>query len=223
MTKQFLSEPLNIWDTVIFAMVPLGILTAVVSAIRVCGNASLRAFIEELRKALELQRSNSCLAPQKQPLSYGTKKESRYQHGQCEPSRPRRPWRIANGKEDDPGKPQHHSPNLSPNIGVKRQLKKITYAAAALGVILQTDSSWYHIIEQTTHEVYYEQDEKAKDKAQMCWVQPGGQKLGDQVFKSFVGFSKGRRYIKSSRAGSLNKSDRVLWITVIITIFGFVI
>lgn len=44
-TKQFLSESLSIWDNVIFAMAPLGILTAVVSAIRVRGSPSLRAFI----------------------------------------------------------------------------------------------------------------------------------------------------------------------------------
>jgi hypothetical protein len=36
---------LSIWDNVIFAMAPLGILTAVVSAIRVRGSPSLRAFI----------------------------------------------------------------------------------------------------------------------------------------------------------------------------------
>ncbi|EPS37921.1 hypothetical protein H072_8368 [Dactylellina haptotyla CBS 200.50] len=44
-TKQFLSESLSVWDNVIFAMAPLGLLTAVVSAIRVCGTPSMRAFI----------------------------------------------------------------------------------------------------------------------------------------------------------------------------------
>ncbi|KAF3164646.1 hypothetical protein TWF751_009541 [Orbilia oligospora] len=44
-SKQFLSESLSIWDNVIFAMAPLGLLTAVVSAIRVCGTPSMRAFI----------------------------------------------------------------------------------------------------------------------------------------------------------------------------------
>ncbi|KAK6531404.1 hypothetical protein TWF281_008209 [Arthrobotrys megalospora] len=44
-TRQFLSESLSIWDNIIFAMAPLGLLTAVVSLIRVSGNASLRAFI----------------------------------------------------------------------------------------------------------------------------------------------------------------------------------
>lgn len=44
-TKQFLSESLGLWDNYIFAMAPLGILTAVVSVIRICGTSSLKAFI----------------------------------------------------------------------------------------------------------------------------------------------------------------------------------
>ncbi|CAG7925760.1 unnamed protein product [Penicillium olsonii] len=44
-TKQYLSESVNAIDYFIFAMAPMGILTAVVSAIRVCGTPSLRAFI----------------------------------------------------------------------------------------------------------------------------------------------------------------------------------
>ncbi|KAJ5197895.1 uncharacterized protein N7498_007012 [Penicillium cinerascens] len=44
-TKQFLSESISMLDYFIFAMAPMGILTAVVSVIRVCGSASLRAFI----------------------------------------------------------------------------------------------------------------------------------------------------------------------------------
>ncbi|KAK2036497.1 hypothetical protein LZ31DRAFT_483610, partial [Colletotrichum somersetense] len=44
-TKQFLSESLSVWDNFIFAMAPLGIVTAVASAIRVFGGPSLRASI----------------------------------------------------------------------------------------------------------------------------------------------------------------------------------
>ncbi|KAJ5455310.1 hypothetical protein N7475_010431 [Penicillium sp. IBT 31633x] len=44
-TKQYLSESVNAIDYFIFAMAPMGILTGVVSAIRVCGTPSLRAFI----------------------------------------------------------------------------------------------------------------------------------------------------------------------------------
>ncbi|RYP47067.1 hypothetical protein DL768_006794 [Monosporascus sp. mg162] len=45
MTRQYLSESTSFLDYFIFAMAPIGILTAVVSVIRVCGHSSLRAFI----------------------------------------------------------------------------------------------------------------------------------------------------------------------------------
>ncbi|KAL6910714.1 hypothetical protein GGI43DRAFT_419915 [Trichoderma evansii] len=44
-TKQYLSESITLLDYYIFSIAPLGILTAVISAIRVCGSPSLRAFI----------------------------------------------------------------------------------------------------------------------------------------------------------------------------------
>lgn len=44
-TKQYLSESIYKIDYFIFAMAPIGILTALVSAIRVCGSPSLKAFI----------------------------------------------------------------------------------------------------------------------------------------------------------------------------------
>ncbi|KAK0732028.1 hypothetical protein B0H67DRAFT_679539 [Lasiosphaeris hirsuta] len=45
MTKQYLSESTSFLDYFIFAMAPIGILTAIISTIRVCGHSSLRAFI----------------------------------------------------------------------------------------------------------------------------------------------------------------------------------
>ena len=42
---QFLSESISLLDNIIFALSPLGVLTAVVSVIRICGSSSLRAFI----------------------------------------------------------------------------------------------------------------------------------------------------------------------------------
>ncbi|KAF7553535.1 hypothetical protein G7Z17_g3546 [Cylindrodendrum hubeiense] len=45
MTKQYLSESTSFLDYLIFAMAPIGIITAIVSTIRVCGHSSLRAFV----------------------------------------------------------------------------------------------------------------------------------------------------------------------------------
>ncbi|KAL0930122.1 ankyrin repeat domain-containing protein 28 [Colletotrichum truncatum] len=45
MTKQYLSESTTFLDYFIFAMCPIGIITTIVSVIRVCGSQSLRVFI----------------------------------------------------------------------------------------------------------------------------------------------------------------------------------
>ncbi|KAK6339219.1 hypothetical protein TWF718_008641 [Orbilia javanica] len=317
-TKQFLSESLSIWDNIIFAMAPLGILTAVVSAIRVCGNASLRAFIgraqespgtaeveltsctsettselwheegiarvfgapqilqvvkvksddmfyEDTDKTAGIFLFSDACGPGELPTDEIADVDPKLAGTSSPRPRPIRPWRLVKGTEHDSEKAHQHHPNLSLNIGIKRQPKKFTYAAAVFGIILQIGVMVYagiitykfpdefkkgedsvgshafpltfagtvllclgmflcaYIVEQTTHEVYYEQKQPEQDVAEMYWVQPGGQKIGDQVFGSFIGFSDDYRYIKSSRAGSRNRFDGVLWITVIVTIFGFFI
>jgi len=45
MTKQFLSESTTFLDYIIFAVAPIGTITAAVSAVRLCGSTALRAFI----------------------------------------------------------------------------------------------------------------------------------------------------------------------------------
>jgi hypothetical protein len=59
-TKQFMSESLTVLDYIVFAMAPLGILTAVVSAIRVCGNSSLRAFIGRSQEGMGAIEAELC-------------------------------------------------------------------------------------------------------------------------------------------------------------------
>lgn len=44
-TTQYLSESFSILDNLVFALAPIGIITAMVAAIRVAGNAKLRSFI----------------------------------------------------------------------------------------------------------------------------------------------------------------------------------
>ncbi|KAK8246890.1 hypothetical protein HDK90DRAFT_461685 [Phyllosticta capitalensis] len=63
-TRQYLSETTLFEDAIIFAMAPIGILTALVSVIRVCGSPSLRAFIGRAQEGegnaeVELQSSTS--------------------------------------------------------------------------------------------------------------------------------------------------------------------
>ncbi|KAK3296645.1 uncharacterized protein B0H64DRAFT_106109 [Chaetomium fimeti] len=59
-TKQYLSESLTYIDYFIFAMAPLGILTAVVSAIRVRGGSSLRAFIGRSQEGMGAIEAELC-------------------------------------------------------------------------------------------------------------------------------------------------------------------
>ncbi|KAK6358149.1 hypothetical protein TWF730_007503 [Orbilia blumenaviensis] len=292
-TKQFLSESLSTWDNVIFAMAPLGVLTAVVSAIRVCGNASLRAFIgraQESPGTAEVELL-SCTSETTSELwheggiarVFGSPQilevvklksedisEKEYEAGNTagivlltsEDST----WKAEGTSMDDETEKlqymQYRRPNLSLNIGIKRQSEKFTYMATALGLILQAGVLIYaglaayqypdrflkddkpmekyafpltligtmslcigmflcaYIIERSTDEVRYKQD---KGASKMYWVQPGGQKIGDQVFGSFIGFSDDCRYIVSSRSQRRNKFDGVLWVTMVATILGFLL
>ncbi|KAF2181053.1 hypothetical protein K469DRAFT_590132 [Zopfia rhizophila CBS 207.26] len=59
-TKQFLSESTGILDNIILAMAPLGILTAVVSVIRVCGGPRLRAFIGRAQEGAGVAETELC-------------------------------------------------------------------------------------------------------------------------------------------------------------------
>ncbi|KAI1197745.1 hypothetical protein F5X97DRAFT_171694 [Nemania serpens] len=59
-TKQFLSESSTVLDSFIFALAPLGILTAIVSVIRVCGGVSLRAFIGRAQEGGGIAEAELC-------------------------------------------------------------------------------------------------------------------------------------------------------------------
>ena len=59
-TKQFLSESTSPLDNIIFAVAPLGILTAVVSVIRVLGSASLRAFVGRAQEGRGVAEAELC-------------------------------------------------------------------------------------------------------------------------------------------------------------------
>ncbi|RYP40814.1 hypothetical protein DL767_001460 [Monosporascus sp. MG133] len=59
-TKQFLSESTSFLDNIIFGVAPLGILTAVVSVIRVYGNASLKSFIGRAQEAHGVAEAELC-------------------------------------------------------------------------------------------------------------------------------------------------------------------
>jgi hypothetical protein len=59
-TKQFLSESTGFLDNVIFGVAPLGILTAIVSVIRVYGTAPLKSFIGRAQEAHGVAEAELC-------------------------------------------------------------------------------------------------------------------------------------------------------------------
>ncbi|KAI9151532.1 Ankyrin repeat domain-containing protein [Paramyrothecium foliicola] len=59
-TKQFLSESITNLDNFLIAVAPLGIITVIVSAIRVCGGPSLRAFIGRAQEGGGIAEAELC-------------------------------------------------------------------------------------------------------------------------------------------------------------------
>lgn len=59
-TKQYLSETLTFIDIFIFSMAPIGVITAIVSAIRVAGGPSLRAFIGRAQEGAGMAEAELC-------------------------------------------------------------------------------------------------------------------------------------------------------------------
>ncbi|KAJ6257013.1 Ankyrin-2 [Drechslerella dactyloides] len=307
-TKQFLSESLTIWDNVIFAMAPLGLVTAVVSAIRVAGTPSMRAFIGRAQESpgsaeVELLSCTSettselfneggiarvfgdprILEVMVRPVDDGDGKGlliglfsevgGAYWH-EVTPL-----GRAVVGKRVY--KSPCHRPNLSLNVRITKVFPVVQYTATMVGVLLQTGVLVFggltvykypdkfltqegkpaeayafplmlcgtlmvclgaflcaFIIERSTDEVHYKQNahshfhphprphfhhhpHKTKTKI-MYWVQPGGQKLGDQVFGSFIGYSDRSRYIRSTKAPAKAITLPLLWAAVTLSVAGFI-
>ncbi|KAJ9263074.1 hypothetical protein DTO195F2_3052 [Paecilomyces variotii] len=160
-TKQFLSESLNVLDNYIFALAPLGILTAIVSVIRVCGNSSLRAFIGRAHEGPGEAEHEllSCVSETTAELFndggisriFGRPKvlevvawedDLSTNHGKTQITTLRGAvkmgiWKehLADGSSEDPF--EFDIPNLSLNMGIKRRSQFWFYTAALVGSILQ--------------------------------------------------------------------------------------
>jgi hypothetical protein len=73
-TLQYLTESTSVLDCIIFAMAPLGVLTAVVSVIRICGDGVLKAFIGRAQEGSGVAEVALC-------SSTGKDIADLYQHG----------------------------------------------------------------------------------------------------------------------------------------------
>ncbi|KAF3916916.1 hypothetical protein ABW21_db0204932 [Orbilia brochopaga] len=160
-TKQFLSESLSIWDNIIFAMAPLDLLTAVVSAIRVCGTPSMRAFIGRAQESpgtaevellsctsettAELFNEGGIARVFGEPriLEVMVKPSDTDPKGLVVGSFADLKWETwfetgsENFSRERGSRFRYHRPNLSLNVGITRLPLAVTYAAAVVGVVLQ--------------------------------------------------------------------------------------
>lgn len=161
LTKQFLSESISALDNVIFALSPLGVLTAVVSVIRICGSSSLRAFVGRAQEGPAEAECEllPCVSESTSELFndggitrvFGRPKiveivvwedgdpklgEKRTKVGTLKEALVDKAW-TCRGKLSPSQLPELDIPNLSLNKGIKRRDQFWFYCAAVLGTALQ--------------------------------------------------------------------------------------
>lgn len=73
MTRQYLSESITFLDYLIFALGPIGILTAIVSVARLCGHSTLRAFIGRSQEGESTVEAELCTSTSRDVCELFTK------------------------------------------------------------------------------------------------------------------------------------------------------
>ncbi|GKZ32558.1 hypothetical protein AbraIFM66950_002049 [Aspergillus brasiliensis] len=164
LSKQFLSESTSILDNFLFSVAPLGILTAVVSVIRVCGNSSLRAFIGRAQEGPGEAENEllSCVSETTAEMFnnggisrvFGRPRlleviaweetdpqtERSYRIGTLRDALREGAWLAGKGSwilDEKEYLPELDIPNLSLNKGIEKSSQGWFYAAAVLGLGLQ--------------------------------------------------------------------------------------
>ncbi|KAJ6133278.1 hypothetical protein N7471_008493 [Penicillium samsonianum] len=185
LTKQFLSESVSILDNVIFALSPLGVLTAVVSVIRICGSSSLRAFVGRAQEGPAEAESEllPCVSESTAELFndggitrvFGRPKiveivawedvdhktgEKETKIGTLKDALEEKAW-SCNGKVSPTELPELDIPNLSLNKGIKRRDQFWFHCAAILGVVLQSGTIMYATLTVFVYPQHFQKDDKA--------------------------------------------------------------
>ncbi|CAG7929063.1 unnamed protein product [Penicillium olsonii] len=184
LTKQFLSESISALDNVIFALSPLGVLTAVVSVIRICGSSSLRAFVGRAQEGPAEAESEllPCVSESTAELFndggvarvFGRPKimeivswEENHNNdgtttrmGTMKEALEQGAW-SCKGKTAPSELPELDIPNLSLNKGIKRRGQGWFYCAAVLGVVLQSGTIIYAALTVFVFPQHFKKDDKA--------------------------------------------------------------
>ncbi|CAG8083174.1 unnamed protein product [Penicillium olsonii] len=184
LTKQFLSESISALDNVIFALSPLGVLTAVVSVIRICGSSSLRAFVGRAQEGPAEAESEllPCVSESTAELFndggvarvFGRPKimeivswEENHNNGGTTTRMGTMKEALEQGAWSCKGKtapselPELDIPNLSLNKGIKRRGQGWFYCAAVLGGVLQSGTIIYAALTVFVFPQHFKKDDKA--------------------------------------------------------------
>lgn len=173
-TRQYLSESTTFLDYFIFAMAPMGIITAVISTIRVCGHTALRALVGRSQEGDGVVESELCTSTSRDVCELFNKGgitrvlgrphilELIHTPGEKEELHIFRNY-LENGQDPDTSEwtkvgsstlgrrnaerkslyASAHStefapkPNLSLNVGIKKQPDWLFYLIAAIGFVFQ--------------------------------------------------------------------------------------
>ncbi|CAI7630602.1 unnamed protein product [Penicillium crustosum] len=185
LTKQFLSESISTLDNVIFALSPLGVLTSVVSVIRVCGSSSLRAFVGRAQEGPAEAESEllPCVSESTAELFndggitrvFGRPKiveivawedldpqngEKGTKIGTLKDALEEKAW-SCNAKVSPSEFPELEIPNLSLNKGIKRRDQFWFHCAAILGGILQSGTIMFAVLTVFVYPQHFQKDDKA--------------------------------------------------------------
>ncbi|KAK7755508.1 hypothetical protein SLS62_002440 [Diatrype stigma] len=266
-TVQYLSESTSFLDYFIFAMAPIGIITAIVSTIRVCGSSSLRAFIGRSQEGEASIEAALCTSTSRDVCEMFNKggitrvlgrptileliHDPRSQEREglslfrsylnaANSSEWRRMAPTTKQSPDSQTEILAPTPNLSLNVGIIQRKRWVFFAVAATGLLLQSFTIalagvgvWVFNWSLTDGAGGAARDYAPTMfilgtillSAELMWLQPGPQVIGDQSFDPFAFFERGDKNLKIWTSSTKDLSKRYefhTWITISAVLVGYI-
>ncbi|KAK4170624.1 hypothetical protein QBC36DRAFT_148793, partial [Triangularia setosa] len=156
-TKQFLSESTSFFDHFIFGIAPLGIITAIVSVIRLYGSPSLKAIIGRAQEAHGVSEAELCSSTSRdvcelwsnggicrvfgQPMIleviHKSGKQDFYPEIDLEYDYENEPDDYERDNPEEQPETFARHPNLSLNLGISRPRKRVMWLVVMVAIALQ--------------------------------------------------------------------------------------
>ncbi|KAH6635904.1 hypothetical protein F5144DRAFT_472663, partial [Chaetomium tenue] len=202
-TKQFLSESTGILDNIIFGMAPLGILTAVVSAIRVYGWPSMKSFIGRAQEAHGVAEAELCSSTSYDVCElwfeggicrvFGRPKVLEFFYSPGRPDSRFYPQFSEHTTEEEIGEPAPCDLYRPPDLYTEKEAPPVwAFVMAALGTVMLVSGMIlcaFLIERRSTERLFAEKTRLSasgpRKDTTVYWLQPGGQLIGDQQFNAF--------------------------------------